>query len=74
MKKQKEKLVELLFDQMEKLDKHEISKDQANSQALLAKQINTVMRIDIDRAQTEIKIREFNAKNNESIKLKDSVG
>ena len=54
-------LVAFLFSQMEKLEKGEISKEDANAQASLAKQVNSQMRYELDRAKVLMQLSAHNA-------------
>lgn len=54
-------LVAFLFDQMEKLDSGDITKEQATAQASLAKQVNSQMRYELDRAKVIMELSKHNA-------------
>lgn len=54
-------LVAFLFDQMHKLDKGEISANQAKEQANLAKQVNSQMRYELERAKVLMELSKHNA-------------
>ena len=54
-------LVAFLFDQMEKLNEGSISKEDAMAQVHLAKQINSQMRYELERAKTIMKLSQHNA-------------
>lgn len=54
-------LVAFLFDQMERLNKGEINKETAMTQVHLAKQINSQMRYELERAKTIMKLTQHNA-------------
>lgn len=68
-------LFAFLCNQMEKLDAGEINVEQAKAQANLGKQVNNVLKYELDRAnlqmklqehsgqKTEVKIREIESKN-----------
>ena len=60
-------LLHFIFEQMEKLDKKEIDIETAKAQASLSKQANNMLRYELEKAKTEIKIREFNLQNNTSL-------
>ena len=64
-------LFHFLCDQMEKLDQKTISIDEAKAQALLAKQVNNVMKYELDRANTEMKIREFNVQHGSNVEMRN---
>lgn len=50
-----------IFNQMEKLDKGEITPDIASAQAKLAKQANNVLDYELKRTLVQIKLREIGA-------------
>ena len=54
-------LVAFLFDQMEKLDKGKISEAKAKEQANLAKQVNSQMRYELERARVLMDLSKHNA-------------
>lgn len=54
-------LVAFLFDQMHKLDSGEISPEQAKEQANLAKQVNSQMRYELERARVLMELSQHNA-------------
>jgi hypothetical protein len=54
-------LVAFLFNQMEKLSAGEINREDAMTQMHLAKQINSQMRYELERAKTIMKLSEHNA-------------
>lgn len=63
-------LLHFLFNQMEKLDKNEITVQEGQAQANLAKQANNLLTYELKRAEVQlklegsmIKIREIEAKN-----------
>lgn len=62
-------LLAFIFDQMDKLDKKEISVEEAKAQANLAKQVNNTMKYELDRANTLIKIDQHNALNSTKVKV-----
>jgi hypothetical protein len=61
----------LLFAQMEKLDKKEITVDEAKGMAELAKQVNNSMKYEIERANVKIKLRQHNFEYKDNIELRD---
>ena len=61
----------LLFAQMEKLDKKEITVDEAKGMAELAKQVNNSMKYEIERAHVKIKLRQHNFEYKDNIELRD---
>jgi len=54
-------LTAFLFDQMEKLDTGKITKEDALAQASLAKQVNSQMRYELDRAKVIMELSKHNA-------------
>ena len=54
-------LVAFLFDQMDRLSKGEISKEDAREQANLAKQVNSQMRYELERAKVIMELTKHNA-------------
>ena len=67
-------LLHFIFDQMEKLDTNEISVDQAKAQSNLAKQANNALKYELDRANTLIKVDEYNRANGSDIQLRNPEG
>lgn len=67
-------LFHFLCDQMDKLDKREISVEEAKAQASIAKQVNNVIKYELDRANTEMKVREFNMKHGSHIEIRNIEG
>jgi len=65
-------MIAFLFDQMDKLDRKEISVDDAKAQANLAKQVNNSMKYELDLALTKIKIKEHNNQYNDNIELRNA--
>ena len=53
-------LFHFLTEQMEKLSKGEITVDEVKAQALLAKQVTSIMRYELDRAIAQMKLNEHN--------------
>ena len=54
-------LVAFLFDQMHKLSNDEISIQQADAQSKLAKQVNSQMRYELERAKVIMELSKHNA-------------
>jgi len=54
-------LVAFLFDQMHKLSEGEITESQAKEQANLAKQVNSQMRYELERARIVMDLSKHNA-------------
>ena len=72
MKPQNSKsLLSFVFDQMEKLDKNEIDTETAKAQANFAKQANNILRYELDRAKTEMKLKEHNAQYGTMLELRN---
>lgn len=67
-------LLHFVFDQMEKLDKKEIDVQTAKAQADLAKQVNNMMKYELDRANMLIKLEAHNKEYKSDIKLRDIEG
>ena len=65
-------LLAFIFGQMEKLDSKEIDIDTAKAQANLAKQANNSLKYELERANMELKVREFNIKHGSSITVRDA--
>jgi len=64
-------LFHFICEQMEKLDKSEITVEQAKAQANLAKQVNNVLKYELDRAKTQMDIRTFNMETGANIELRE---
>tara|TARA_R110000868_G_scaffold44082_1_gene147629 strand:- start:149 stop:394 length:246 start_codon:yes stop_codon:yes gene_type:complete len=62
-------MLAFIFDQMEKLDKKEISVEDAKAQANLAKQANNALRYEIDRSALLMKLDQHNALNTTKTKV-----
>ena len=54
-------LTAFLFSQMEKLESKEIDKDTALAQVAIAKQINSQMRYELERARVVMQLTQHNA-------------
>ena len=63
-------LLHFIFDQMDKLDKKEITNDEARTQALLAKQANNVFKYENDRAKIQMELAIHNAKFKDGLNLR----
>ena len=59
-------LFAFVCDQMEQLQNETISVEQAKAQANLAKQANNLLKYELDRANTQMKIANFNKENSEN--------
>ena len=64
-------LLHFVFNQMEKLDKGEISVEKAKAQSNLAKQANNTMKYELDRVSTELKVKSFNIQHGANITIRD---
>lgn len=64
-------LTAFLFDQMERLDKGEITESQAMSQVAIAKQINSQMRYELERANTIMKMAQFQIESGKQIDVRE---
>jgi hypothetical protein len=62
MKKNNKELLFHIFEQMKKLDKKEITHEEAKAQASLAKQANNSMRYEIEKAALLLKLEQTNSK------------
>lgn len=61
-----------ICDQMELLQNDEITIEKAKAQAVLAKQANNLLKYELDRAKTQISIRNFNKNNvDDKIELRE---
>lgn len=63
-------LFHFITDQMDKLDRDQITVEQAKAQANLAKQANNVLKYELDRVNTEMKVRQFNLEKGTSIQIR----
>ena len=64
-------LSDLLFRQMQKLDKNQIDCETARAQAGLGRQVNNVRRITVQENNTRLRIRQFNVANDADVKYKE---
>jgi hypothetical protein len=64
-------LFAFICDQMGKLDRKEISVEDAKAQANLSKQANNALKYELDRADMTIKIRDYNLKTGATIKIRE---
>jgi len=55
---------------MERLDNSVITVEQAKAQSNLAKQANNVMKYELDRVNTEMKVREFNTQTGSNLEIR----
>jgi hypothetical protein len=63
-------LFAFICNQMEKLDNGTATVEQAKAQANFAKQANNVMKYELDRVNSEMKIIAFNKENSTDIKMR----
>lgn len=64
-------LVAFLFDQMEKLNSGEVNREDALAQVQLAKQVNSQMRYEIERAKALMQLAEHNARFKDGTNLRE---
>lgn len=64
-------LFSFICEQMDKLQANEITVEEAKAQSNLAKQANNLLKYELDRANTLIKIKDFNKQNGENIFLRE---
>lgn len=64
-------LFHFLCDQMEKLDKKEITVQEAQGQANIAKQLNNLLNYELKRVDTQIKLDQHNFEFKKNIELRD---
>lgn len=64
-------LFAFICDQMDKLDKKEISVQEAQGQANLMKQANNVLSYELKRADTQMKLALHNKQYSENIQLRE---
>lgn len=64
-------LLSFAFGLMNKLDNSEIDVDTAKAQGSLIKQANNILRYELDRSKTQMKIEEHNKVHQSNIELRD---
>jgi hypothetical protein len=64
-------LLAFVFDQMEKLDKGQIDKEQAREQSNLVKQANNLLKYELDRAKVRMQLTAHNAIYKDGVQLRD---
>jgi len=64
-------LLHFIFDQMEKLDRKEITVQEGQIQANLAKQANNVLNYELKRADVQMKLTVHNAIYKDGLKLRE---
>lgn len=67
-------VLHFLFDQMEKLDKKEITVDEAKAQAQIAKQVNNCMKYELDRSRLMIELDNHRRTTGDSIDFRNVEG
>jgi hypothetical protein len=67
-------LLHFLFDQMEKLDKKEITTDEAKAQGALAKQVNNCMKYELDRSRLMMDLDQHRRQTGETIDFRNVEG
>jgi hypothetical protein len=67
-------LLHFLFDQMNKLDKKEITVEDAKAQASLAKQANNTMRYELDRTKLLMELEIHNQTSKDGIEFRNVEG
>jgi hypothetical protein len=67
-------VLHFIFNQMEKLDKKEISENEAKAQAALAKQANNCLFYEIKRADVQMRLTQHNAIYKDGLKLREVEG
>lgn len=60
-----------ICEQMEKLAQKRITVDEAKGQAALAKQTNNLLRYELDRVKTEMKVRDYNEANKTAFAVRE---
>lgn len=60
-----------ICEQMERLGQKKITVDEAKGQAALAKQANNLLRYELDRVKTEMKVREYNEANKTGFSVRE---
>lgn len=64
-------LLHFIFNQMEKLDAKEITVQEAQGQANLAKQANNILMYEIKRADIQMRLAQHNAVLKDGLKLRE---
>tara|TARA_R110000868_G_scaffold3563_2_gene22511 strand:+ start:699 stop:935 length:237 start_codon:yes stop_codon:yes gene_type:complete len=64
-------MIAFLFNQMEKLDSGQISVEKAKEQSNLAKQVNSAMKYEIDRARVKMELTKHNAIYKDGLDLRE---
>lgn len=67
-------LLHFIYNQMEKLDKKEIEVLEAKAQADLAKQANNVLKYELDRTNTLLKLDQHNRTFGSNVDLRNIEG
>jgi len=64
-------MIAFLFNQMEKLDSGQISVEKAKEQSNLAKQVNSAMKYELDRARVKMELTKHNAIYKDGLDLRE---
>lgn len=64
-------MIAFLFNQMEKLDNGQISVEKAKEQSNLAKQVNSAMKYELDRARVKMELTKHNAIYKDGLDLRE---
>ncbi|MGV6830333.1 MAG: hypothetical protein ACWA5P_02065 [bacterium] len=62
-------LLKFIFDQMDKLDKGNISIEKAKAQSNLARQANNALNYELNKTKVLMKVDQYNRANNSNIKI-----
>jgi hypothetical protein len=64
-------LFAFICDQMEKLDKEQVSLENVKEQANLVQKATNLLKYELDRANTQIRIRDFNVKTGATLAIRE---
>lgn len=67
-------VLHFLYEQMEKLDRREISVDEAKAQAQIAKQVNNCMKYEIDRSRLMMDLDNHRRQTGDPIEFRNVEG
>ena len=67
-------VLHFLYAQMEKLDKKEITVDEAKAQAAIAKQVNNCMKYELDRSKLLMELENHRRMTGDSIDFRNVEG
>jgi hypothetical protein len=65
-------MISFLFEQMDKLDNDEITIEKAKEQANLAKQVNSSLKYELDRARVKMELTKHNAIYKDGANMRDA--